>query len=105
MQPRDQEYEALVGRTAGEIRCLVDIACAIVASDLRIGAERSRAIDLACCFMRSDDSQGSLTLLDPSFHHADLVKSVGAFPAPAVSHPWNHEKANPVGACCGISAE
>ena len=94
-----------MGRAAGETRCIVDIAGAVVACDLRIGAQRAAAIDLTCCLMFRDDPCGGFALLYPPFDYANLVKGVGAFSTPAVSHAGNHEEANPVRGCCGTSAE
>jgi hypothetical protein len=66
-----------MGQSAHEVRRLVDTACAVVASDLRVGAEWPRAIDFALGAVCSDDARRSFSLLDPPLNEADLVERVG----------------------------
>ena len=77
----------LVGQSAREVRCLVDTACAVVASDLRVGAEWPRAIDFALGAVCSDDARRSFSLLDPPLNEADLVERIGAFSQRHLSLP------------------
>src|ERR1700680_1151117 len=64
-------------QSAREVRRLVDTACAVVASDLRVGTERASAIDFALGAVCSDDARRSFSLLDPPLNEADLVERVG----------------------------
>jgi hypothetical protein len=86
----------LWGQSAGKIRRLVDTACAVVASDLRVGAEWASAIDFACGAVGSDDARRGFSLLDPPFNEADFVERVGAFSANAMSHAGHHEETDPI---------
>jgi hypothetical protein len=70
----------LWGQSAGEVRRLVDTACAVVASDLGVGAEWASAIDFACGAVCGDDARRGFFLLDRSFNEADLVERVGTLP-------------------------
>jgi hypothetical protein len=84
-----------MGQSAREVRRLVDTACAVVASDLRVGAEWPRAIDFALGAVCSDDARRSFSLLDPPLNEADLVERVGTLSTDAMSHAGYHEKTNP----------
>jgi hypothetical protein len=66
-----------MGQSAREVRRLVDTSGAVVASDLRVGAEWPRAIDFALGAVCSDDARRSFSLLDPPLNEADLVERVG----------------------------
>jgi hypothetical protein len=72
-----------MGRSAREVRRLVDTAGAVVASDLRVGAEWPCAIDFAFGAVCSDDGRRSFSLLDPPLNEADLVERVGTL---SISH-------------------
>src|ERR1700722_6168409 len=84
------------GRSAGEVRRLVDTAGAVVARDLRVEAQWAGAIDFARGAGGSDDARRRFPLLDPPFNHTDRVKCVRAFSAGAVSHAGHHEKTDPI---------
>ena len=94
---RAAEGNGLTGQLTREIRGIVDTAAAVITSGPRVGAKRAGAIDLACRGMRSNDLIRCFPLFDPLFDEADFVEGVGAFSAGAVSHPGDHEEANPVG--------
>src|ERR1700722_11131108 len=83
------------GRAAGEVRCFVDAARAVVSSDLRVGAERAGTVNFARGAVGGDDARGRLPLLDPPLENADLVEGVGTFSTVAMSHAGHHEQTNP----------
>jgi hypothetical protein len=84
------------GQSALEIRRFIDTACAVVASDLRVGAEWAGAIDFACGAVGSDHARRGLSLLNPPFNEADLVERIGTFSANTMSHAGHHEETDPI---------
>ena len=86
----------LVGQSAREVRRLVDTARAVVASDLRVGAEWPRAIDFALGAVCCDHARRSFSLLDPPLNEANFVERVGTLSTDAMSHAGHHEKTNPI---------
>jgi hypothetical protein len=93
----------LMGQSAREVRRLVDTACAVVARDLRVGAEGPRAIDLALGAVCSDDTGRSFSLLDPPLNEADLVERVGTLSTDAMSHAGYHSGQGECRGQCGQS--
>ncbi len=79
MQILHTRDEYLLGQTASEIRGVTNIAVAVIVSNLGIRAERTRAIDLICRLVRSDDLGGSFARLGPLFHDADHIECVDSF--------------------------
>src|SRR6185436_14556764 len=77
---------------ADKVRGLIDAARALVRRDLRIRAQRTRAIDRAALAVRRDDHGRRRALLHPLLERADLVEVVGAFAAAAVRHARRHEQ-------------
>src|SRR5712691_5224488 len=72
---------------ANKIRGLVGAAAALITGDLRVRAQRTRAIDRAVANPRCDDLLGRLALLHPMFERLHRVKSVRPIAAAAMPHP------------------
>src|SRR3954471_19505406 len=81
-----------IGGDACEAGGLVDAAGASVAGDLRIGAERPRAIDLAVGAVRGNQFVRGGPFLNPLLERADGIELVGPRAAAAVAHPWRGEQ-------------
>src|ERR1051325_3055322 len=81
---------------AGKVGGLVDAARAFVGRDLRIGAQRPRAIDRTAFAVRRGDHRRRLALLHPLLERADLVEVVGAFTAAAMGHARRHKETEAV---------
>src|SRR6266704_3620851 len=73
-------------RTANEIGGIVDAARALVFGDLRIGAQRTRAVYLAVGTVRRGQLLRRFALFHPLLERADFVEHVGTFTAAAVTH-------------------
>jgi hypothetical protein len=66
---------------------IIETACAVVASNLRVGAEWTGAIGFVCGTVGSDDALRGFSLLNPPFNEADLVERIGAFSQRHLSLP------------------
>jgi len=77
---------------AREALLVGDVPLAVVLRDLRIGTERTRAIDVAARRVRRDDSRRRNAALDPRFEGAERVKGVRPCAASAVAHAGSREE-------------
>src|SRR5215204_1623515 len=71
---------------------LVDAAAAFVDGDLRVGAERTRAIDSSAGRVRCLDLVRSFLRLDPLLQGGDHVERVRSLAAAAVPHSWGEKE-------------
>src|SRR6185295_11548732 len=85
------------GRSAREVRGLVDTARALVFRDLRVRAQRTRAVDSAVSGMRRDERLWRLAVFDPLLEGTDFVERARTFPAAAVTHAGREKQPNAIG--------
>jgi len=79
-------------RATEEILCIIWIALAPVFCNLRVWAQRSRAIHLAACQVRRDEPVGFHPVFHPIFDSGSSVEVVGARAAVAVSDTRQHKE-------------
>src|SRR6185369_2501766 len=77
---------------AHEVRRVIRAAGSLPSRDLRIRAQRSRAIDDAIRAMRRDDLARHDAFLHPLFKRAQRVVAVRTWTSAAMAHAGRHEE-------------
>src|SRR5689334_4916803 len=79
-------------RLTREVRRVIGAAASLVHRDLRVRAQRARAIHLVSGVARRHDRVRGFPFFHPLLDRADHVEAVRAIAASAMRHPRNHEQ-------------
>ena len=78
----------------GEMGRVIGAAGALVTRHLRVGAQRTRAVDGTLANARGNDLARRLTGSDPLVERTDPIEGIGTIATAAVAHAGNHEQSD-----------
>ena len=78
----------------GEMGRVIGAAGALVTRHLRVGAQRTRAVDGTLANARGNDLVRRLTGSDPLVERTDPIEGIGTIATAAVPHAGNHEQSD-----------
>ena len=79
---------------AGEMGRVIEASGTFVTRHLRVGAQRTRAVDSTLANARGNDLVRRLTGSDPLVERTDPIEGIGTIATAAVSHAGNHEQSD-----------